>query len=98
MVDLKPGAYKLATKPKADILPISLIGNSLMTKKKIWQRKKVTVIIHKPIKYEEYKDYNTQELGLLVGTIVNEGIKNGTPNSKPLKDIEIVPFIKENEE
>ena len=98
MVDLKPGAYKLATKPKADILPISLIGNSSMTKKKILERKKVTVIIHNPIKYEEYKDYNTQELGLLVGTIVNEGIKNGTPNKKPLKDIEIVPFIQENEE
>lgn len=93
MVDLKAGAYKIATKPEVLIVPVSLIGCKDIKHTGLLKRKNTTIIIHKPIPYEEYKDYNSQDLGLKVGTIVNNGILNLKPNDKTLDQIEIVPFI-----
>ena len=76
MVDLKPGAYKLAVKAEAPILPISIIGNSKVHEKKFFQRKNIKVIFHKPITYEEYKDMNTTQIGEMVFEIINNGIIN----------------------
>lgn len=76
MVDIKPGAYKLATKAEAPILPISIIGNSQVHNKKFFQRKNIKVIFHKPIPYEEYKDMNTTQIGEMIFEIINNGIKN----------------------
>lgn len=71
MVDIKPGAYKLAFKAQVDILPIS-IKNAILVPKNYFRRKTtVHVYIHKPIKYEDYKDLNTHEIGEKVFNIVN---------------------------
>lgn len=77
MVDVKPGAYKLASKGDASISPVSIIGTSKLATRKGHRSFKVKVIIHKPITPEEYKDLNTQELGEKVFEIVNEGVRNG---------------------
>lgn len=77
MSSLRAGAYKLVTKGQATILPISIIGSSEISKKKRYRRKNVKIIIHKPIKYEEFKDKNTTEIGLFVENIINDGVKNG---------------------
>jgi 1-acyl-sn-glycerol-3-phosphate acyltransferase len=78
VVDLKPGAYKLATKPRAVILPVSIIGSSKLADNSFKKRTDVKVIFHKPIYPEEYETFNTHEIGEHVGGIINEGIKNAT--------------------
>lgn len=77
MVSLRAGAYKLVTKSQATILPISIIGSSEISKKRRFRRKNVKVVIHKSIKYDEFKDMNTNEIGLKVEEIINKGVKNG---------------------
>lgn len=76
MVELRPGAYKLATKPKAIIFPASILGTNKLKTNAFKKRTNVKVIFHKPITYEEYKDLNTQEIGEKVFNIVNEAIVN----------------------
>ena len=74
MVDIKPGAYKLATKPQALILPITINGSSKLTTNAFKKRTKIKVIIHKPITPEQYNEYNTQEIGEKMMEIINGGI------------------------
>ena len=76
MVDLKPGAYKLATKPGAPIVPVTIIGSSQISKKKFFQRKVVKVVFHKPIYKAEYENLNTTEIGKKVEEIINGEITN----------------------
>lgn len=77
MVEIKPGAYKLATKGEATISPVSIIGSSQIASRKGMKTIRVKIIIHKPITPEDYKDLSTQELGEKVFNIVNEGVRNG---------------------
>jgi len=72
MIDFKPGAFKLAMKPKADIL----IG-TLYNLDKIWKTfpyKKHNAYIHflPVLKYEEYKGLNSIELAQKVKDIIQE--------------------------
>ena len=85
-VALRAGALKLATKPEATILPVSIIGTSKLTTNSFKKRTNVKVIFHKPIKAEEYKakfidesvskEVNTKLLGEYVEKIINDGILN----------------------
>ncbi len=77
MVDVKPGCYKLATKAEAKILPVSIIGASKISKRRMFQSSRVKIVFHKPILKEEYDLLNTTELGDKVFDIVNEGVRNG---------------------
>jgi len=77
MSDLKAGAYKLALKSNASILPVSIIGTSSIKGSSIFKKKQVKVIIHAPISKEDYKDKNTHEIGRYVEEIINDGVKNG---------------------
>lgn len=76
MVDLKAGAYKLAMKANAPIIPTSIMGSSEISKKKRWQKKHIHVIFHKAITPEEYKGKNTTEIGTYVENLINEDIHN----------------------
>lgn len=97
MVALRAGAYKLATKPKAVISPVSIIGSSLLSKNcpKHWT--KVTVVIHKPIYFEEYQGLSTNELGRKVANIVNTGVDTEKPNILTLDQIEPLYLGEEND-
>ena len=76
MIDLRPGAYKLATKPRAVILPTSIIGSSKLATNAFKKRTNIKVIFHKPIYPEEYETFNTHEIGEHVGKIINDGVEN----------------------
>ncbi len=76
MTALRPGAYKLATKADAPILPATIIGSSKIYKKKFYKHVKVKVILHKPIYKEEYETMNTTELGNYIAQIVDGPILN----------------------
>lgn len=77
MVEVKPGAYKLATKAGATISPASIIGSSKISKRGALAFSRIKVVIHKPIYEADYKDLNTTELGEKVFEIVNDGVNNG---------------------
>lgn len=74
MVNLRAGAYKLATKSEAKIVPISIIGSSESSKVKRNKKKNIKLIIHPSISNEEYKGLNTTDLGHMVENIINKGI------------------------
>lgn len=80
MVEVKAGAYKLATKAGAAISPVSIIGTSKFKHMNKFKANRCKIIIHKPIYKEEYDKLNTQELGEKVFEIVNAGVRDGQSN------------------
>ena len=54
MVALRAGAYKVAVKAKAPVVPIAIIGSSQLKNKKFFKRVKINLYILKPLYYEEY--------------------------------------------
>lgn len=75
MVNLRAGAYKLAMKAEAPILPVSIIGSSGVKTKKKWEKITVKIIFHTPIYKTEYAGKNTTEVGLMVEGIINKSIR-----------------------
>lgn len=70
MDDFKPGAFKLAMKPKADIQIATIYDIGTIFNKFPWKKSEVKVHIHPLLPYEEYKDMNTQELSSYVKNII----------------------------
>lgn len=97
MVALRAGAYKLATKPKAVISPVSVIGSSLLSQNCPKKGTKITVVIHKPITPEEYQGLSTNELGRRIANIVNMGIDEEKPNTMSLDQIKPIYLGDEND-
>ena len=75
MVNLRAGAYKLALKPGATILPVAIVGSSKTAKVPFYRRKNVKVFILPPITKEEYSGMNTTEVGNLVEDMINKKVK-----------------------
>jgi 1-acyl-sn-glycerol-3-phosphate acyltransferase len=71
IINTLDGAYKIALKSEANILPITLKGAYKMRKRFWFKRKKVEVIIHPYIKYEYYQDKKTEQIGKEVADIIN---------------------------
>lgn len=97
MVALRAGAYKLATKPRAVISPISIIGNSKLSENCPKRKTKITVVIHRPVLPEEYEGLTTEEIGRKVAAIVNKGIDTLVPNTLEFSKIEGIILGDENE-
>lgn len=70
LIDFKPGAFKLAIKPKADILVVTIYNFSNILKDYPYKKQKVYVHVHELLKYEDYKHLSSIELAKKVkGTI-----------------------------
>lgn len=72
LIPFKPGAFKLAMRPKADILVVTQYDICKIFKKFPWRRLRVYVHIHPIIKYEDYEGMISQE----VSEMVREQIQN----------------------
>jgi 1-acyl-sn-glycerol-3-phosphate acyltransferase len=72
MIDFKAGAFKLAMKPKADILIATQYDTCTIFKSIPWKRYRVYVHIHPLLKYEEYEGLSSHELSAKVKTIIQE--------------------------
>lgn len=72
MTGIKAGSYKLALKSESVILPVAIVGNSSLSKNWPFKITRTTVIIHKPIYFDEYKHLTTLEIGQLVFSQINE--------------------------
>ena len=72
MVNLRAGAYKVAVKANAPIVPMCILGSSKLKDKKWYQKSKIELYLLKPLMPEDYKDLNTTEIGHLVEQQINE--------------------------
>lgn len=75
MVAMRAGAYKLATKADAPIVPITLIGTTDVKHRAPWRATTIKVIIHEPIYKSDYERLSTTELADHVMQLVNQTIK-----------------------
>jgi 1-acyl-sn-glycerol-3-phosphate acyltransferase len=66
MLPFKPGAFKLAMKPKADIVIATQYNTCTILKKIPWKPYKVYLHIHEVIPYEFYKNMTSHELSEFV--------------------------------
>lgn len=71
MLDYHHGSYKLAMKANAPVLPITILNTAKINDNVFFKKTKVSVVIHKPITSEEYKDMNTTVLGDKTKEIIN---------------------------
>jgi len=69
MIEFKPGAFKLAMKPKADILIVTLYDCASINYRP-YSRGVAYVHIHPILKYEDYKELSSQELSKKVKGII----------------------------
>ena len=74
---MRAGAFKIALKSGADILPISLNGTPQVKKNAPFRRSKIKVNIHPVIPFETIKDLSTSEIADMVMGVINTGIENG---------------------
>ncbi len=75
MVNLRAGAYKLAIKPNAAIVPVAIVGSSKTAKVPFYKRKVIKTIILPAILPEEYAGMNTTEIGTKVESLINQKVK-----------------------
>lgn len=72
MVAMRAGAYRLATKAEANLLPISIIGASQIKKRAPFRATRIKVVIHPLITYEEVKEMKTAEIADMMFGIINQ--------------------------
>lgn len=72
MIDFKPGALKLAIKPKADILIATIYNFSNILKNYPFKKQKVYVHIHELLKYEDYQELSSIQLATKVKATIQE--------------------------
>jgi 1-acyl-sn-glycerol-3-phosphate acyltransferase len=70
MIEFKPGAFKLAMKPKADILIGTLYNFDKIFKTFPYKKHKAYIHFLPVLKYEDYKDLNSIELASKVKGII----------------------------
>jgi len=71
----KAGSFKVATKAKAPIVPMTIFNSQMVGKR--WPRSTtVKIKIHDPIPYDVYKDMDTAEIALMVEEIVKKPLQN----------------------
>jgi 1-acyl-sn-glycerol-3-phosphate acyltransferase len=71
MVDMRAGAYRVATKAGADLLPIRIIGSTKIKYRAPFRTTKIKVVILPVVTYESIKDLKTAEIADLMFHKIN---------------------------
>ena len=74
MVAMRAGAYRLAVKAEANLLPISIDGSTSIKYRAPFRTTKIKVTIHKPILFEDVKHLKTADLADKIFHIINEAL------------------------
>ena len=78
MVAMRAGAYRVAMKAGANLLPVSIQGSTLIKHRAPWRITKIQVVIHPLIRYEDIKEKTTSEVADMMFHIINENLVNGS--------------------
>lgn len=72
LIDFKPGSFKVAIKSKKPLVPITIV-KPLNFKSVKWPfKKKITLVIHPSLAFEDFRKLNSTELAEHVKIIINE--------------------------
>lgn len=74
MIEFKPGSFKVALKSKKPLVPMTIVKPKNFNSIKWPFTKKVTLVIHKPIEFEDLKKQTTQELSDNVKSIIQTAL------------------------
>ncbi len=74
MVAMRAGAYRLAVKAHADLLPISIKGTSEIKRRAPFRSTTIQVTIHPVIPFETIKDMKTADIAEMMFEIINRNI------------------------
>lgn len=72
MVAMRAGAYRVAMKAGANLLPVSIQGNTLIKHRAPWRVTKINVTIHPLVPYESIKEKTTSEVADMMFNIINQ--------------------------
>ncbi len=75
MVAMRAGAYRVAMKAEADLLPVSISGTSLVKYRAPFRSTKIRVKIHPVVTYESVKHMKTSDIADMMFHIINQEIK-----------------------
>ncbi len=75
MVAMRAGAYRVAMKAEADLLPVSIIGTSLVKKRAPWRSTTIEVLIHPVVPYEKVSSMKTQDVADMMFKLINQPIE-----------------------
>lgn len=76
MVAMRAGAYKVAMKAKADLLPITLMNTIDIKHRAPFRKTVVKAIIHPVVPYERIKDMKTADIAEYMFHIINKPFEN----------------------
>lgn len=71
MVAMRAGAYRVAMKAGADLLPVSIQGTTQIKHRAPWRVSKINVVIHPVVHYEDIKEKTTTEVAELMFHRIN---------------------------
>jgi 1-acyl-sn-glycerol-3-phosphate acyltransferase len=74
MVAMRAGAYRLAVKAQANLLPISIKGTSEIKRRAPFRSTQIWVTIHPVIPYETIQDMKTSDIADMMFHIINADI------------------------
>lgn len=75
MVAMRAGAYRLATKAQANLLPVSIIGTTQIKKRAPFRATHIKMIIHPLVTYESVKNKKTSEIAEDMFLIINDKLE-----------------------
>lgn len=70
LLEFKQGSFKVALKSKAPLVPITIVKPKNYNQIKWPFKRRVTVVVHKPIAFEDYKNMKTLELSKYIEKII----------------------------
>ncbi|AIO19488.1 1-acyl-sn-glycerol-3-phosphate acyltransferase [Candidatus Izimaplasma bacterium HR1] len=74
LIDFKPGSFKVALKSKAPLVPVTIVKANNFNIIKWPFAKKIKVVIHKPLPFDEFKGMNTQDLSNKVREVIESAL------------------------
>lgn len=85
LLDFKPGAFKVALRSGRPIVPITIVKPKNYNNIKWPFIKRVTLVIHKPLHYDEFKTMKSFELSQVVKEIIEGPLNKTFEDKKQIK-------------
>ncbi len=74
LLEFKQGSFKVALKSKAPLVPMTIVKPKNYKEIKWPFKKRITLVIHKPLPFEEFKTMKSLELSKHVEKIIESSL------------------------
>lgn len=74
LIEFKPGSFKVALKSKAPLVPVTIVKPKNFKQLKWPFVKRITLVIHEPIPFEEFRGMSSLELSVKVKKIIGDAL------------------------